>query len=52
MVLVGPRETVRIVKRFRDYADSASPYYMFHCHILEHEDVGMMGRFVVETGAQ
>jgi FtsP/CotA-like multicopper oxidase with cupredoxin domain len=20
---------------------------MFHCHILEHEDVGMMGQFVV-----
>jgi bilirubin oxidase len=21
--------------------------YMFHCHILEHEDMGMMGQFVV-----
>ncbi len=51
VVLVRPFETVRIVKRFRDYADSTSPY-MFHCHILEHEDVGMMGQFVVETGAQ
>jgi bilirubin oxidase len=20
---------------------------MFHCHILEHEDMGMMGQFVV-----
>ncbi len=50
VVLVRPFETVRIVKRFRDYADSVNPY-MFHCHILEHEDVGMMGQFVVEAGA-
>ena len=21
---------------------------MFHCHTLEHEDVGMMGQFLVE----
>jgi FtsP/CotA-like multicopper oxidase with cupredoxin domain len=47
VVLVRPFETVRIIKRFHDYADPASPY-MFHCHILEHEDVGMMGQFVVE----
>jgi len=50
VVLVRPFETVRIVKRFHDYADSVNPY-MFHCHILEHEDVGMMGQFVVEDGA-
>ena len=49
MVLVRPFERVRIVKRFLDYADSVTPY-MFHCHILEHEDVGMMGQFVVEEG--
>ena len=47
VVLVRPFETVRIIKRFRDYADPVNPY-MFHCHILEHEDVGMMGQFVVE----
>ena len=46
MVLVRPFETVRIIKRFHDYADPVNPY-MFHCHILEHEDVGMMGQFVV-----
>jgi len=51
VVLVRPFETVRIVKRLRDYADSTNPY-MFHCHILEHEDVGMMGQWVVEEGAQ
>ena len=49
VVLVRPFERVRIIKRFLDYADSVTPY-MFHCHILEHEDVGMMGQFVVEEG--
>ena len=47
VVLVRPFETVRIIKRFLDYADPVNPY-MFHCHILEHEDVGMMGQWVVE----
>ncbi len=37
---------VRIIKPFLDFADPASPY-MYHCHILEHEDLGMMGQFVV-----
>jgi hypothetical protein len=32
--------------RFPEYADPHLPY-MFHCHILEHEDMGMMGQFVV-----
>jgi len=50
VVLVRPLETVRIVKRFHDYEDSVNPF-MFHCHILEHEDVGMMGQFVVEATA-
>ena len=50
VVLVRPDETVRIIKRFLDYENAVSPY-MFHCHILEHEDVGMMGQFVVEAGS-
>ena len=45
-VLVMPHETVRIITHFSDYADPENPY-MFHCHILEHEDAGMMGQFVV-----
>ena len=28
------------------FADPIHPY-MYHCHILEHEDAGMMGQFVV-----
>ncbi len=45
-VLVDPGETVRVITQFNDYADPARPY-MYHCHILEHEDAGMMGQFVV-----
>jgi bilirubin oxidase len=45
-VMVLPAETVRLMMRFADYADPHAPY-MFHCHILEHEDMGMMGQFVV-----
>ena len=45
-VLVMPGETVKIITQFSDFADPDKPY-MFHCHILEHEDAGMMGQFVV-----
>lgn len=45
-VHVDPMETVRVIARFTDYADPHVPY-MYHCHILEHEDMGMMGQFVV-----
>ncbi len=45
-VLVDPGETVRLLVRFDHYRDPDRPY-MFHCHILEHEDAGMMGQFVV-----
>ncbi len=39
-------ETVRVIARFADFPDPETPY-MYHCHILEHEDHGMMGQFVV-----
>ena len=45
-VVVRPKEKVRILTRFSAYPDPSAPY-MFHCHILEHEDRGMMGQFVV-----
>ncbi len=45
-VRVDPGETVRLIMRFTDYADENNPY-MYHCHILEHEDRGMMGQFVL-----
>jgi blue copper oxidase len=40
-VLVWPGETVRIAIKFsHDFDDEQ--IYLFHCHILEHEDAGMM----------
>ncbi len=42
-VLIMPGETVRIIIRFNDYTG----VYMYHCHLLEHEDDGMMGQFEV-----
>ena len=45
-VLVDPGSTVRVIAEFADFADPKHPY-MYHCHILEHEDAGMMGQFVV-----
>lgn len=37
-VLVFPGERVSIVKRFDDFAG----LFLYHCHVLEHEDLGMM----------
>jgi blue copper oxidase len=49
--LAGRRETVRVIARFPTHQDPTTPY-MFHCHLLFHEDRGMMGQFVVaEDGA-
>ncbi len=45
-VKVGSGERVRIIMRFTDFVNEENPY-MYHCHILEHEDRGMMGQFVV-----
>ena len=45
-VIVNPREQVRLLLRFEEHTDPDLPY-MYHCHILEHEDAGMMGQFVV-----
>lgn len=45
-VLVDPGSSVRVITQFTDFADPVHPY-MYHCHILEHEDAGMMGQFVV-----
>lgn len=51
-IFLAPHTRTRIVARFADYADPQTPY-MFHCHLLYHEDRGMMGQFVVvEPGQQ
>lgn len=46
VVLVMPQQYVEIVTRFEDFADDNIPY-MYHCHLLHHEDDGMMGSFRV-----
>ncbi|WP_247003187.1 multicopper oxidase family protein [Halosolutus gelatinilyticus] len=45
-VRVDPGETVRIITRFDGFAGK----YMWHCHVLEHEDHAMMRPFEVVTG--
>lgn len=42
---------MRIVLRFTDHSDPNLPY-MYHCHLLWHEDSGMMGQFVVVEPGQ
>jgi bilirubin oxidase len=46
VVLVRPQETVRFIAKFEDFSNNTVPY-MYHCHMLVHEDGGMMGQFVV-----
>lgn len=48
VVLVEPMETVRFITKFEDFASSTVPY-MYHCHLLTHEDDGMMGQFLVTS---
>ena len=50
-VYLEPQRTYRLLMRFEDYTDPDVPY-MFHCHMLLHEDEGMMGQFVVVEPGQ
>ena len=50
-VFLPERSEVELLVRFTDYADPDSPY-MYHCHLLRHEDAGMMGQFVVVEPGQ
>lgn len=40
--------SVKLILRFDDFSDPEMPY-MYHCHILSHEDTGMMGQFLVSS---
>lgn len=47
VVLVpGGMGNVRFIAQFSDHASDTVPY-MYHCHMLTHEDEGMMGQFLV-----
>lgn len=50
-VYLAPGSEVRIIASFTDYADPTWPY-MYHCHLLWHEDSGLMGQFVVVAPGQ
>ncbi|WP_030373701.1 O-aminophenol oxidase PhsA [Streptomyces rimosus] len=43
VIQVPPGEMVNVIGRFQ----GATGRFMYHCHILEHEDMGMMRPFVV-----
>ena len=45
-VLVRPNAEVELRVRFTRRAPAHAPF-MFHCHLLRHEDAGMMGQLVV-----
>lgn len=44
-VLIEGGKKMRLLIRFDQPATADKPF-MYHCHILEHEDAGMMGQFV------
>jgi blue copper oxidase len=50
-IFLPPHATVQFLIRFTDYTSSTWPY-MFHCHLLRHEDNGMMGQFLVLPAEQ
>lgn len=49
-IYLEPHVAYDLLMRFDDHADPTRPY-MYHCHLLLHEDDGMMGQLmVVERG--
>lgn len=46
VILIPPGDSLMFITKFEDFTDSVIPY-MYHCHILMHEDAGMMGQFLV-----
>lgn len=49
VVLVPPGNgVVRFITKFETHHDNTFPY-MYHCHLLTHEDHGMMGQFIVSS---
>ena len=44
-VLVMPGERVKVLMKFEDFKG----LYLYHCHNLEHEDMGMMRNYRVDA---
>lgn len=45
-IYLEPHREYRLLMRFEDFTNPDVPY-MYHCHLLQHEDAGLMGQFVV-----
>ena len=45
VVLVRAGETLRVRTQFRDFPGRS----VYHCHILDHEELGMMGNLLIEA---
>lgn len=45
VVVVLPGERVQVLMKFENHVG----LYLYHCHILEHEDLGMMQNYLVEA---
>ena len=43
-LLLHKDETAKLIMRFEDFKG----VYMYHCHMLEHEDAGMMAQFEIK----
>ena len=52
-VYTPPQRDMRLAVVFPSHEDDHSNLpYMFHCHLMLHEDDGMMGHFTVDVSAQ
>ena len=49
VVFIPAMQSVKFITQFTKFADDEIPY-MYHCHMLVHEDGGMMGQFKVVDG--
>ncbi|MDO4927556.1 MAG: multicopper oxidase domain-containing protein [Corynebacterium sp.] len=50
-VMLPPSSTARLLVEFGYHPDPHYPY-MYHCHMLYHEDEGMMGQYVIVEPGQ
>lgn len=50
-VFIPSGGTVKLIVPFSSFADPSTPY-MYHCHLLWHEDQGMMAQYALITSDQ
>jgi len=46
VIMVYAQETIKIIMQFEDFTDNVIPF-MYHCHMLTHEEDGMMAQYLV-----